>query len=497
MMEAAPGSEYLLRLVRQSPLLTALVVGVGGFLLAMAVVYAGTTGPSGDEPHYLVISETVLKYHSLDVAKTYHNRDYHSFYKGPLDLSHTVTNYQGRQVSVHGIGGPILWLPLFAVAGRMGAILFMTGVSLLVIVGIFKFLEERGIRKTSAAVVAGFFAAATPFFTYAHLTFVDLIGAWAVIHVFRKSLKDGELRRREIVSSSILLGILPWVHLKFVVVEALLLLFLLARIVAANKAMPVPALVRAVLAHWREVCWAVVPAAALGLGFEAFTHATWNSFNPALVYGQVDGTLPFTVSPVRGLLGTFLDQQYGVFITAPVLVLAIPGFILAVRDKVGPVNLYFTLVVVCYAALFVAREDWAGGWAPPGRFILVVLPIFAYYVGYLLDRPNRLLAWPAFWIFGLSGLVYNLMSLQSPSHGFSGAVGQNETIARVQRLLHGSFTQYLPSTNVKDIDYAKVFVWVIIIAIVCGVVLLKIPLEGQRVSSVAYDSSGLPRETVR
>src|ERR1700730_10546044 len=144
-MEAAPGSDYLLRLVRQSPRLAALVVGVGGFLLAMAVVYAGTTGPSGDEPHYLVISETVLKYHSLDVAKTYHNRDYACFYKGPWDLAHMVTNSQGKQVSVQGIGGPILWLPLFAVAGRMGAILFMAGVSLLFVGCIFQFFWAAGV----------------------------------------------------------------------------------------------------------------------------------------------------------------------------------------------------------------------------------------------------------------------------------------------------------------------------------------------------------------
>ena len=41
----------------------------------------------------------------------------------------------------------------------------------------------------------------------------------------------------------------------------------------------------------------------------------------------------------------------------------------------------------------------------------MVLPIFAYYVGYLLDRPNHLLAWPAFWLPGAVGTAYNLVSL--------------------------------------------------------------------------------------
>jgi hypothetical protein len=493
-MPAVLRRDYFLRPIRENPYLLALLLGTGLFFLSIAILYAGRAWPTGDEPHYLVISETLLKYHSLDVVKSYHNRDYLSFYNGELDLSHTVTNNQGLRVPVHSVGGPILWLPLFAVAGRMGAILFIAGVSLLVIVDIFRFMVEQGVRRRSALAVAGFFAAATPFFAFAHLTFVDLLGAWAVIYVFRKTLKKGDAGRRELVFSSILLGILPWVHVKFIVVEALLLLFLLARILTDNRTMSPRAIVRAVPAHWRQVCWLVLPAAALGLAFEVFTRAMWNSFDPLLAYGTGDRTFPLTASPLRGFLGTFLDQEYGIFISAPVLVLAIPGLVLAVRDRVGPLNLYFGILSVCFLALFVARDDWEGGWTPPGRFILVVLPLFAYYVGYLLDRPNRLLAWPAFWILGAAGTVYNLASLQSPSRGFSAGVGQNQTIANLQEaLLHRSLTQYLPST-VKGTDYGLVMVWMFAVAVICGLVILKFPLEGQKASAPAYGSGSLPPE---
>src|SRR5260370_20105643 len=38
------------------------------FLVATIYVAIGSW-PSGDEPHYLLISETLIKYHSLDVLK--------------------------------------------------------------------------------------------------------------------------------------------------------------------------------------------------------------------------------------------------------------------------------------------------------------------------------------------------------------------------------------------------------------------------------------------
>lgn len=495
-MAASEGSVLPFREAWRGLHLAALLVVVGAFFLVTAVVYDARTSPTGDEPHYLVISQTLLTYHSFDVGKAYDHHDYRGFYDGPLDLSHTVTNYQGLRMPVHGVGGPILWLPLFALAGRLGATLFVAAISLVVIVEIFRFLDERGIRRRTALPVAGSFAVATPFFAFAHLVFIDVIGAWAVIHVFRKILKDGELRRRELVACSTLLGILPWVHVKFIVLEALLLVFLVGRVIAGGRPLPVTAVARATGARWKQACWAILPAVGLGLAFEAFNHAMWGTFNPGYVYCQIDRAIPFTYSPVRGLIGTFLDREYWIFISAPLPVLAIPGFVLAVRGRVGMLNLYFPILAVCYIALFVAKRDWQGGWTPPGRFILVLLPISAYYVGYLLDRLDRLdrpLAWPAFWLLGAMGAVYNLASLQSAHGGFSTGVGRNQTIGQIQKaLLHRSLTRYLPST-VATIDYGTVVAWTLVLCVVCGFVLLRVPTPGQEVPSPA--ARAVPRDS--
>src|SRR5207244_7234946 len=81
--------------------------------------------PSGDEPHYLVISQTLLKYHSLDVMQDYTNGDYRSFFPMRID-PHVTYNQTEQLLPIHGIGGPIFWLLPYYLWGRLGSVLFMS-----------------------------------------------------------------------------------------------------------------------------------------------------------------------------------------------------------------------------------------------------------------------------------------------------------------------------------------------------------------------------------
>jgi hypothetical protein len=45
-------------------------------MLVLAWLRLRFHAPSGDEPHYLIISQAIEKYGSLDVQRIYDNRDY-------------------------------------------------------------------------------------------------------------------------------------------------------------------------------------------------------------------------------------------------------------------------------------------------------------------------------------------------------------------------------------------------------------------------------------
>jgi hypothetical protein len=45
-------------------------------MLVLALLRLRFHAPSGDEPHYLIISQSIEKYGSLDEQRIYDNRDY-------------------------------------------------------------------------------------------------------------------------------------------------------------------------------------------------------------------------------------------------------------------------------------------------------------------------------------------------------------------------------------------------------------------------------------
>src|SRR5262249_20817590 len=105
--------------------------------------------PWGDEPHYLIMSISLGKYHTFDLTQAYANRDYWSFY--PMDIdAHVYPNADGIMVPLHNFGGPMLWTLPFVLWGRAGAAGVVVVASVLTVINIYWLLRELGIVKPYA-----------------------------------------------------------------------------------------------------------------------------------------------------------------------------------------------------------------------------------------------------------------------------------------------------------------------------------------------------------
>jgi hypothetical protein len=433
-----------------------------------AYIYYQHARPQGDEPHYLVISQTMLLYQSIDVVKTYDNMDYWSYYPQRLD-PHLSVNAEGKQLPLHGIGGPFLWLIPFALVGRIGAVFFIALISVLMVINIYKLLIAMKIRQGYAFMVSLAFAVGSPIYVYSHLTFIEPIAALCCIYVLRVLCQE-RLSKWDLIGSSTALGLLPWIHIRFAHIELLLFLFLLFRLYKENRFKNIA----------NYVCY-IVPVALLFVLYEVYNVLVWGSLNPAAHEFNAN-MVPFTYSPFVGLLGIFFDQEFGLFTNFPIFIFALPGILLTLKRQWLSFNVLLLLLFVPYLLMFASFITWAGGWCPPARYIMVLTPTLAFYMAYALQWASSKIINALFGIFTLFAFACGIAYIDAPKHGFNGGHGESLAMQYLQNVLHVSFTKYIPSVFLPQ--QKRLFAAWILGAAVITLVVWLLAIRSQRKAKV-------------
>jgi hypothetical protein len=390
-------------------------------MVALAWARLHLQHPAGDEPHYLIISEAVARYGSLDVQRVYDHRDYWSYYPMVIE-PHVAPGPDGVALPLHSIGGPALWLLPFVLWGRAGAVGFMIVVSLLIVANVYWLVRGLDVDRRVAVAVALAFGVGTPVLTYAAMSFVEPIGALGCVYALRV-LHQRDVRRRDLLLVSTALGVLPWVHGRFLLFPPLFLLFFAIRL----RREPV-----------RLVC-VLAPAAVLFAGLELYNLLVWHTLAPAP--NQVSaGAVPLQDNPLPALLGTVLDQEVGVIPNFPLFLLVLPGLVLAASRRA--LNVHVALLVVPYAVIVCSFPAWDGAWSPPSRFMAVVLPLLAGHVAVAWQRVGHvagavLAGWAA---------LLTALAVGTADGGFSARSGLNPALARMDALTGIDLARWVPSS---------------------------------------------------
>lgn len=330
--------------------------------------------PGGDEPHYLIITQSLIKDGDLRIENNHAQQDYAAYAAGELHPQYLVRGKNGEIYPVHAPGLPALVMPAFAAAGYPGAVVF-----LLVVMALASALVWRIAWIATADIAAAWFgwaavAASCTWAFQSFLVFPDAIGAaalacglWLVLR-----LDGGHVPRPlAIGAAGAALAMLPWLHTRFSVLAAGLGLMIVLRLfprgirnVAVFLAVP------------------LVAAAAWLLMFQVI----YGTPNPIAQWGDTSGSRLAWIP--GGLAGLLFDQQFGLLPYAPLLA---AGFIgLALSSGTGEsghpqspawrasTRLQLTLLLVAaYVAAAVSYMMWWAGLSVPARLITVLLPVLA------------------------------------------------------------------------------------------------------------------------
>lgn len=358
---------------RRAPLAASALAFV---LFSFAAWRVAPSVPGGDEPHYLVITQSLLADFDLKIENNHRRHDYAAYFPaGELKPDYLRRGRDGEIYSVHAPGLPALVAPAFALGGYPGVKLF-----LLIVSALGAGLTWALAFRVSGEVPAAWFgwAAVSCGASWVFHTFtvypdgvgavLVLVGVWRLASLPRDSDRE-PVRRRSLALTGAALAALPWLHTRFVLLAAPLGALIAARLLGRGGGR----------AGGREVAVLLAVPAASALAWFGFFQAIYGTFSPLAPYGsffEAQSSWTFVTSGIGGLL---FDQQFGLLPYAPVLAAGFVGLICLARNRSHRrLAAELTVVMVPYLLAVTHVRMWWAGWSAPARFFVpVLLPLAA------------------------------------------------------------------------------------------------------------------------
>ena len=340
------------------------IVGVA-YVLGAAQVQR-QVGPEGDEPHYLMVADSLLRDHDLSLEQDYADGRYRTFHPSPLAPHYRVRGKNGEIYSLHAVGLSLLILPAYALGGYKAASFFMAGLAVLLAVVIRRLVKDVLADDRAADMTALVVALSPPLWSYAGLVFTEIPAALGVAAVLHRGRRPAELKAWGALGLGAILAFLPWLNVRYAALSVLLALYVLAGRPGRMRGIAL-----------------LGPLALSAIGLMAYHFALYGFLNPGRVYGRRPEFSLLTLP--EGLPGLLLDQEFGLLVYAPVFALVLAGgYGLWRKDR----RLAVTAFALCVTVVVTAATwpMWRGGWNPPARFLVPLVPALALAVGAALLR---------------------------------------------------------------------------------------------------------------
>ncbi len=377
----------------------ALIVAAVPVLLALAA-YAATAASvplGGDEPHYLIIVDSLVHDHDLRLQNNYEGDAATSAIYGPM-APHVYQIPEGWAIPAgwwpyHGVGLPALVALPFAVDGVRGA-----RVTLCLFAGLMAFAFARWLTPIAGERVAVWTVVGTmvtlPVLFGSTQLYPDLpagvivaaLACWLLARV-PQSVRGWAL-------FWLAAGLLPWLHIKFAGTTVVL---------AAAGATKVWWMKRQGDARPARVAAATMPLVAVGI----VLLAAWHLSIAGSILGFRRTTTELTDSPGRALmifLGLHLDQSQGMFFAQPLFLAGVASLVPFVRASPLVASfwaaLYLSLIVP--NSMELARYGLGG---PAGRFGWSAMWLWLVPIGFVLER-HKSRAEPVVRVCAIAGCVY-------------------------------------------------------------------------------------------
>ena len=375
----------------------ALVFSAAGLHLTRSPVY-----PGGDEPHYLVMAQSLWRDGDLAIENNHQRLDYAEYFTRDLKPDYLTRGVDRQIYSVHPVGLSVLLAPVYALAGYRGVTVFLALVA--AAAATLAWRHATTVATPAAATFAWLAAAlSAPYLLNSFAVYPEIVAGLCVVTVVATGTAFHANRPRAGLVHGLAIAALPWLSTKYAPMSAVLATISLARIWSSGAEQSLlqtlrhlldPARRRAVTPRVRATFLLLAPYGLSLAGWFFFFHSYWGTFSPTAPYGTYHQT---SVLHLRtGLLGLLFDQEYGMTPYAPILLVAFTGLWHMWRAGSGERRTALEIVLALGALIGTAGafRIWWGGSAAPGRpmasgLLLLAIPLAWQYARASHSPPTR------------------------------------------------------------------------------------------------------------
>jgi hypothetical protein len=388
--------------------------------------------PDGDEPFYLLITESLVKDHDRDLANQYRDLAHSETHRRDLvPQLDDPTGPHGEQYSRHEPFLPILLIPGYLIAGLPGALATIALFGVLLVRQTIRMAEDEGIDDGTIRVLFPFFAFAPPIVFYVARIWPEVPGALAFVEAVR-GVRQRRMKRA--LPAMLFLGLLK---VRFVLIDIVFVALWGAGALAGGFSTR--------QRGRRPIQLALIVAIPLLiLAVITGTALNGHSLTELQPYSLIQHEV--------GFFGLLLDGMSGLLFQAPFYLLGI--FALLYWRSMPPSFRIGIIAALPYVISLVPRAEWHGGWSPPLRYIVVFMPVLFLGAAALWSAgisPSKgvaervrnapaLLALAALWTLGLT-----IHGLAFPWRLFHIESGENFAGEWLSTLYQADFSRLFPS----------------------------------------------------
>jgi hypothetical protein len=330
-------------------------------------VHEGEHYLTGDEPSYYLIATSLALDGDTDLSNNIAAEDWRRAGTTPT-RGHSRPGAREGRYSMHRPGMPWLIFPAYVAGLRTaltprGAVTLFINLLAAATALLMFFVSKRITGAPVASSISVLLLTATlPYVAYAGQAYPEM-GAAACVAAILLALEAMPARWARWFAP-LPIAFLPWLHERFSILAIAFGVLYLAR---SHR-------------RWRDLLFLGFPCAAawgsLALYFVRLYGTPWPDPGMHPSMGWNGGV---------GLLGLYLDAAHGLAPCNPAYLLAPLGAVLLLKDNPRR-GIAFLAPAALYYLLMGFFHDWWGGFSPPGRYMVVLIPFTAPLLTLALKR---------------------------------------------------------------------------------------------------------------